>query len=171
MSHERSVYGRTAAVAERLLRQVPCFVVFALMVTIAVTMFAQAMDRYLIGSGFSAYDQLAKIAMIWLAFLGLPLVLMHRENIAADLIADMLGDGPRKLRNLIFDIVMAALAAIILWHGRPVMRVGAFQDIIGTPFTYWSVYLGLNIGMALTVVVLVARIVATVLPPAKGAET
>jgi len=170
MGTGRSVYGRVAAVAERLLRQVLCFVVFGLMVIIAVAMFAQAVDRYIIGSGFSAYDQLAKIAMIWLAFLGLPLVLMHRENIAADLLSDLLGEGPRKIRNLIFDIMMATLAAIVLWHGRPVMRVGAFQDIIGTPFTYWSVYLGLNIGMALSVVVLVARIVSVFLPPVRSTQ-
>nr|WP_309501597.1 TRAP transporter small permease subunit [uncultured Roseovarius sp.] len=171
MSVGRSVYDRTAVVAERLLRQVLCFVVFVLMVIIAVTMFAQAMDRYIIGSGFSAYDQLAKIAMIWLAFLGLPLVLMHRENIAADLLSDFLGEGARKFRNLLFDIMMAMLATVVLWHGQPVMRVGAFQDIIGTPFTYWSVYCGLNIGMALTVVVLVARIVSVFLPPVRSTRT
>lgn len=152
-----------ASLCWRLLRQALGAVVFFLMVSIAVMMFAQAVDRYLIGSGFSAYDQLAKIAMIWLAFLGLPLVLMHRENIAADLIAAWMGKRLKALRTLIFDATMAGLAAMILWYGRPVMRVGAFQEIIGTPFTYWSVYLGLNIGMLLTVIVLIARILSALL--------
>jgi len=144
--------------AERLLRQALGFAVFLLMVAMTVLMFCQSVDRYLIGSGFSAYDQLAKIGMVWLSFIGLPLVLLHRENISADLIRNVLSPRILSLRDLTFDIMIGIMAVMILWYGLPVMRIGAFQDIIGTPFTYWSIYLALNVSMALTALIAFARI-------------
>ena len=131
--------GEVVRTAVHLLRRVLGFAVSCLMMAMTVPMFCQFLDRYLIGAGFSAYDQLAKIGMVWLAFIGLPLVLLHHENISADLIRNVLRPRILDLRDLAFDIVIGGMAVLILWCGVPVMRIGAFQDIIGTPFTYWSI--------------------------------
>ncbi|WP_420726119.1 TRAP transporter small permease [Hwanghaeella sp. LZ110] len=160
--------GRMIRSVAMLFKDVLGLAVFLLTVIILVAMFLQALDRYLIGSGFSAYDQLAKIAMVWLAFLGFPLALLHRQTVAADLVQGILHPYVVRIRGLVFDALIAVLAASLVWFGAPVMRVGAFQEIIGTPFTYWSIYLGLNIGMGLVVLILVCRITRSLIDAWRG---
>ncbi|MBP0439980.1 TRAP transporter small permease [Tianweitania sediminis] len=146
--------------ATNVLRTVLTVSISLLLAFILLLMFAQAADRYLVGSGFSAYEQYSKIALVWLVFLGFPVAILHYESITADLIAHYLSERMLGVRDLIFNFVMAAMAGLLLFYGLPVMRVGSFMEILGTPFTYWSIYLSFNLGMALIILILVARSLA-----------
>lgn len=144
--------------------------VVILMLVTLTAMFAQAVDRYFIHSTIFAYDQIAKISMIWLCFLGLPVVFLKRVNISADLIVELL---PKKLviiRTILFDFIIMFLAIVLVWFGLPVMEVGAFLDIVGVPLTYWSVYLSFNIGMALLVIIKLTQIILTFLDLNSGRQ-
>lgn len=160
------VAGEPAAVrviraAAYVLRIVLTVTISLLLAFILLLMFAQAVDRYLVASGFSAYEQYSKMALVWLVFLGFPLALLHYESITADLIAHYLSERMLWIRNLIFDLAMAAMAGLLLLYGLPVMRVGSFMEILGTPFTYWSIYLSFNLGMVLVILILVTRSLST----------
>jgi len=138
-------------------------VVVALMALMLVLNVAQAVDRYLLASGFFGYDQYAKLSMVALTFLCLPLVLRQRRLIAVDFLDSRLTGRLGTVRSVVFDLILIVLLAIVFHHGLRVMEVGAYQVIVGTPLTYWTVYLLFNIGMAVCLLFLVVRVAATLL--------
>ena len=137
-------------------------VVILMLITLSA-MFMQVIDRYLIHSTIIAYDQIAKVSMIWLCSLGLPVVFIRNMNVTADLIEDLLPAKILHFRSIFFDLIITGMATTLLVFGLPVMEVGGFQDIIGVPLTYWSIYLAVNISMALLAIICSTRIITTLL--------
>jgi len=127
--------------------------------TLAVVLvfcFAQVLDRYLLKTQFDAWDQIARIGMLWCAFLGAAMALRERRNVVIDLIDSHLPERVRRMRNRLFDAMV--LAATLFYKGLDVVEVGHFQDIVGTPFTYAVSYAALTAGMAFFTLFLALRL-------------
>ncbi|MDF3942337.1 TRAP transporter small permease [Achromobacter denitrificans] len=129
--------------------------------TLAVVLvfcFAQVLDRYLLKTQFDAWDQLARIGMLWCAFLGAAMALRERRNVVIDLIDSHLSERARRVRDRLFDALLLALAATLFYKGLDVVEVGHFQDIVGTPFTYAVSYAALTAGMVFFMLFLALRL-------------
>ncbi|SSW65094.1 TRAP transporter small permease [Achromobacter agilis] len=129
--------------------------------TLAVVLvfcFAQVLDRYVLKSQFDAWDQIARIGMLWCAFLGAAMALRERRNVVIDIIDSHLSERARRVRDRLFDATLLALAATLFYKGLDVVEVGHFQDIVGTPFTYAVSYAALTAGMALFMLFLALRL-------------
>jgi TRAP-type C4-dicarboxylate transport system permease small subunit len=120
--------------------------------------FAQVLDRYLLKTQFDAWDQLARIAMVWTAFLGAAMALRERRNIVIELIDAHLSPRLLKLRDRVFDILLLVLAVTLFIKSIPVVEVGMFQNIMGTPFTQAVSYAALTVSMALFILFLLLRV-------------
>lgn len=120
--------------------------------------FAQVLDRYLLKSQFDAWDQIARIGMLWCAFLGAAMALRERRNVVIDLIDSHLSPRLRRARDRLFDAVLLVLAATLFYKGLDVVEVGHFQDIVGTPFTYAVSYAALTAGMVFFMLFLALRL-------------
>ena len=121
--------------------------------------FCQVLDRYALKSQFDAWDQIARIGMLWSAFLGAALALRERRNVVIDLIDSRLPKLVRQIRNKLFDVILLALSIILLVKGLDVVEVGKFQDIVGTPFTYAVSYTALTASMVLFIFFLILRLI------------
>ena len=129
------------------------------------------LDRHLFKSSFDAYDQIARLSLVWMTFLGFALALRERHTIRVEILDGLLGPRGRLVRETAFDAGVLALSVLLLVKGWAVAEVGAFQDIIGTPFTYaWS-YAAVPVAAGLLILFLALRIVGRLLghepdPPA-----
>ncbi|MGE8687623.1 MAG: TRAP transporter small permease [Achromobacter sp.] len=125
---------------------------------VLVFCFAQVLDRYVLKTQFDAWDQIARIGMLWCAFLGAAMALRERRNVVIDIIDGHLSERARRVRDRLFDAMLLALAATLFYKGLDVVEVGHFQDIVGTPFTYAVSYAALTAGMAFFMLFLALRL-------------
>lgn len=157
-TQDRPVLGRASLPVRLLARGSRACVVLALVIVFLFTV-GQVADRYIFGTSFSAYDQLSRVGLVWMTFVGFALGVWERVNIRVELLEHFL---PRRVLDAIsflLGLTMAAVAILVLVEGWRLLDVGAYQGIMGTPFTYVIVYAGLLVGMALLVVFLVARLI------------
>jgi TRAP-type C4-dicarboxylate transport system permease small subunit len=126
--------------------------------TILVFTFGQVLDRYIFKTTFDAYDQLARLGLVWMTFVGFAVAFRERRTIRVELFDTVLGPAAQKWRETAFDLVILALVALVHIKGWRVVEVGGYQAIIGTPFTYaWS-YAAIVAATALLAFFLVVRI-------------
>lgn len=144
--------------ADRWLCWVGRLAVALTLAMVLVFCFAQVLDRYLLKTQFDAWDQVARIGMLWCAFVGAAMALRERRNVVIDLIDRHLSDRVRRARDRLFDALLLALAATLFYKGLDVVAVGNFQDIVGTPFTYAVSYASLTVGMVFFMLFLLLRL-------------
>jgi len=133
-------------------------VVLALAAVLILTVL-QVLDRHVFKSGGLVFDQYARVGLVWLTFLGIAIGFRDRANIRIDLLDHFLPakflDGLR----LALDLVVLAVALVLLWAGWPLLEIGAFQVLMDTPLTYEVMYGALLVGLALLCLFLVLRLV------------
>jgi TRAP-type C4-dicarboxylate transport system permease small subunit len=146
---------RAVALLARLVRWTVAFMAAVILLTTA----AAVVDRHVFGTTFDAYDQYARLGLVWMTFLGFALALRERHTIRVEILDGLLGPRARFWRETIFDGAVLALAVLLVVKGWAVAEVGTFQDIIGTPFTYaWS-YTAIPAAACLICLFLTLRIV------------
>lgn len=136
-------------------------VAVALMAMLVFTL-GQILDRYVLKGSFNAYDQIARIALIWMTFVGAAMGLRERANIVVDLIDGYLPQAVARVKAIVLDAACLALLVLLYGYADRLLEVGVYQGVLGTPFTYWEVYLALSVGTVLFIVFLAARIIAGV---------
>jgi TRAP-type C4-dicarboxylate transport system permease small subunit len=104
---------------------------------IAVVLFClgQAIDRYSFKSRFDAYDQLARVGLVWLVFAGMAWGYAARQNLRIDLFARHLPSGVVRWRERLFETLVLLTSVLLHWKAWAVIEVSGFQPIMGTPFT------------------------------------
>ena len=140
----------------------------SVVLTLAVVLifcFCQVLDRYVLKTQFDAWDQIARIGMLWATFLGAAMALRERRNVVIDIIDSHLSERVRKVRDKLFDALLLVLAVTLFIKGLDVVAVGQFQDIVGTPFTYAVSYASLTTGMVFFILFLALRLIVPQAPP------
>jgi TRAP-type C4-dicarboxylate transport system permease small subunit len=120
----------------------------------------QIADRYVLKGTFNAYDQIGRIALIWMTFLGAALAFRKRLNIAVDLINIYLPAKVVAVKAVALDALSLVLMLFMFGYSIRLLEVGAFQGVLGTPLTYREVYVSLVIGTTLFILFLGVRILA-----------
>lgn len=132
---------------------------------VLISCFFQVLDRYALKTQFDAWDQIARIGMLWSAFVGAAMALRERRNVVIDIIDRHLSERARKVRDKLFDALLLVLAITLFVKGLDVVAVGQFQDIVGTPFTYAVSYASLTTGMVFFILFLALRLIIPLAPP------
>src|SRR5262245_65315352 len=89
------------------------WVVVALMVSLVVIVALQFIDRHFIDTGIPAPDQYARVALVWLTFIGFAIAVRAAVNIRVDLIDTRLPLKVRSGLELGFDGLMVVLIAVM----------------------------------------------------------
>jgi TRAP-type C4-dicarboxylate transport system permease small subunit len=82
-----------------------------------------------------APDAYARIAVVWLTFIGYALAAHAGEAIRVDLFDHWLSSRARRILAAIFDAVMLATLVLLISTGWLLVELGADQAIPGTDFT------------------------------------
>lgn len=102
-------------------------VTVAMMAVIAVVVAVSVFWRYVLNDALSWSEEIAKYAMIWLAFAGSPLALPVGGHVGVDVLPGLL---PRAARHLLLAIVMAftvGLMGLFVWYGSRFAWNGSSQ--------------------------------------------
>jgi TRAP-type C4-dicarboxylate transport system permease small subunit len=95
-----------------------CQAVTAIALVIAlISMAAQIISRYVIGSSLVWSEELARYALIWSAMVGSAVAYREGNHIGITLLVDLC---PEVIRKLVFRLVHAMVllfAGIVAWHG------------------------------------------------------
>jgi TRAP-type C4-dicarboxylate transport system permease small subunit len=132
-------------------------VVVALAAILILTVL-QVMDRHFFHYGDFAFDQYSRVALVWLAFLGIAMGFRERVNIRIDLLDHFLPNRAAKWLRTVLDVVVLAVAASLIWVGWQLLEVGAFQVVMDTPLTYQVMYAALLAGLILLCFFLLLRL-------------
>src|SRR5690242_10873796 len=92
--------------ALRLIDRLVEWVVIALMITLVVIVALQFVDRHFIDTGIAAPDQYARVALVWLTFIGFAIAVRAAVNIRVDLIDARLPSKVRAALEIGFDALM-----------------------------------------------------------------
>ena len=121
--------------------------------------FVQVLARYLMQNPFTATDQLARIVLVWLTFMGAAVAILENKNVRIDTLERLLPKGVRHFLSVGFDIVLVGLLAVLTVKGYEVYQVGAFQTIVGTPFSYQAIFSALVAGVFLMGLFILIRLI------------
>ncbi len=111
------------------------WVIVALMVSLVAIVALQFVDRHFIDTGVAAPDQYARIALIWLTFIGFAVALRAAVNIRVDLIDAHLPQKVRHFLEMAFDALLIVLLIVMIPGSWRLIVIGKDQDLLGTVFT------------------------------------
>jgi len=121
---------------------------------------SQVFDRYLFKSQFNAHDQLARIALVALAFVGIAIGIRDRVNVRIEVLAHLASTRINRGVQAVLTLITGVLALVLFVNAIRLLDIGASQPILGTVFTYRVMYVSLLLGMALLVTFLLWRAVS-----------
>src|SRR3546814_13311789 len=99
--------------------------------------------------------------MVWATFVGAAMALRERRNLVIELIDSKLPATARKIRDVLFNLILLVLTLTLLIKSLRVVEVGMWQNIVGTPFTYAVSYAALTVSLGLLALFLVLRLDGT----------
>lgn len=128
------------------LRWVMRWYLILLMLALVILTFVQVVARYVMDSPFTSTDQLVRIVLVWLTFMGTVVAIDQNKTIRIDTIEKLF---PRKIRyalSVLFDITLIIIFIALTIKGYNVFVVGKYQVILGTPFSYQAMYAAAMVG-------------------------
>lgn len=94
----------------------------ALLAVMVALVFANAAGRYLLGIGVASSEEIARLAFVWMIFLGAVLAVRERTHVGVDMLVQRL---PRPLRKLCL-LICNLLILYALW----LFAEGSWQQVI-----------------------------------------
>jgi TRAP-type C4-dicarboxylate transport system permease small subunit len=132
--------------------------IIALMALTMLVTFLQVVARYVAQSALTSPDQVARILVVWLTFIGAAAAFRQGKNIRIDTLERLLPEKLRAGLEVIFDLALAGLLLILIVTGYQVTIVAASQEVLGTPFHYGYVCAALVAGSVLMFLAVLARL-------------
>ena len=93
------------------------FAIVALAVAMMTVAFVQVVLRYGFNSGFFGSEELARYLFTWFIFFSAALGLERGVHFAVDVIVDLLPDWMRRLFRVVTQIIIIAIAALLMIKG------------------------------------------------------
>ncbi len=122
---------------------------FSVMVTAAI---AQVISRYVFAHPLGWTEEVARLMLVWWAFVGAGLLAFDRKLLAID--AVLLPLGARQAHGLLAlgQGLCAVTAGYLAWLGFRLVRLAGTQSISGLDIPYYWLYLSLPAGLLLATV-------------------
>lgn len=117
----------------------------ALLLTLGLVI-TQVVSRYVFHSPFTWTEEVARFALVWLAFLGAGFVMSRRTHIVVDLLVEKLGLIGKRIVNIFAISVVLISSVLMTWAGTDLaIRTAALKSpaaAIPMPFLYSAVAVG-----------------------------
>lgn len=119
----------------------------------AVLVIAQVTLRYVFSAPSAITEELARLSLIWLTFIGAAVVTRRGEMLRVTYFADRLPDGARRIVAVIADLVGAAVMAFVLAIGLDVVPVAHGMTYAGLGWPRSLAFVAAPVGFALTLAI------------------
>ncbi len=111
------------------------WVVVVLMISLVAIVALQFVDRHFIDTGIAAPDQYARVALVWLTFIGFAVAVRAAVNIRVDLIDAHLPAKVRFVLEMAFDALLVVLLVVLVPGSWRLIVIGKDQELLGTVFS------------------------------------
>jgi TRAP-type C4-dicarboxylate transport system permease small subunit len=142
----------------KFVERIVSWVLAAMVVVIFLMIASLLVDRYIVRVPIMAPDEISKIAIVWMTFLGFGLALNDRTNIRVDLVDQMLAPKYLNWLEIAFDGAILVMTTVIVSKCWILVEIGKGQAILGTPFNAALTNLSLLVGGALMLLFTFARL-------------
>lgn len=145
----------------RILDRVTQVVLTACMAIITLIVFGQIVLRYAVSDVPPWTEEVARYIFAWIIFLGTPVAYRHRAHIVIDILVRQLSGAPRRRLDILVLVGIAIFLAAILAGGmQNVWQAwGDHSPVLQLSMSF--LYLPLPVGVALTLVYVLADLQAT----------
>lgn len=126
------------------------YLVIGLVAAIAAIVCAGVFWRYVLGDALSWYEEVSKFLMVWMTFLGAPLVFRHGGHVAVEILPNLLPERPRAGLHVLVHLIVMSLCAV-LTHQSWLLALNARMQValtVGDLSLFW-IYLAIPVGCAL----------------------
>lgn len=124
-------------------------ILFAVLVVVGSL---QVFNRFAFNISLSWSEELQKYLHIWLIYFTIPIVYNRGAHIGVDILIQSLPDKPKRVLQILVDLLWLALAVAIVHYTLIVMNVAKFQVSPGIDVSMDKVYFGMVIGGAYLVI-------------------
>ena len=137
---DRGVFGRLVE-----------WLCLVLMVILAVDLMLGVVSRYVFAMTFTWYDEVARVAFVWLVFLGAAVGIKRGAHFGLHIVVDRLPPRGRRIAELVTPVVIIAFALVLIVQGLAFVELGWFQmtPVMGLPKAW--VYAAMPVGGALMI--------------------
>ncbi|MBP6853115.1 MAG: TRAP transporter small permease [Rhodoferax sp.] len=130
----------------------------ALVAAMAVVVNLQIVARYVFDKPFIWPEEVARLILVWMAFVGAAALIRRGGDIAVDTFIDMLAPARRRAMLLLRDLLMVAVYTLVAWQGWRLAGNVAGMPLVATEWPTallaWPVVVG---GVLVVLHVLVRR--------------
>lgn len=135
------------------------WVVVVLMVSLVAIVALQFVDRHFIDTGIAAPDQYARVALVWLTFIGFAVAVRAAVNIRVDLIDAHLPAKVRFVFEMAFDALLVVLLVVLVPGSWRLIVIGKDQELLGTVFSAAVPAAGVLISFVLMLLFVATRLI------------
>jgi len=134
-------------------------VVAGLMATMCITVFLGVVFRYVLGDPLTWAEEVGRLSLVWVTFLGAYLAYRRNVHISIDLIRTRTSRGTQRIIHLVSMILIGLFMAMLLVQGGNYSRavLGSATPLLGIPLGV--VYAALPVCAALLLVTILLDLV------------
>jgi TRAP-type C4-dicarboxylate transport system permease small subunit len=131
-----------------------------LMSALVVLTFVQVVARYVMESPFTSTPQYARLALVWLTFMGAAVAVRRNGLVRIEVLVELMTPTARRLLETVFDLLVIALLVVIAVKGWVAVQVTGSQVVAGTPLSYAFYTASIFVGAIIMIFYLAVRILA-----------
>lgn len=138
-----------------------------------IVILAQVIFRYFLANPLPWSEELAKICMNWITFLGACVACKANSLSRVDIVTHNLSPKVQKILLIVTDIIMLVLTVLLFIYGLQLIMTPSAQNGVSTALhiPFWLIYLCLPLGFALLIFQLLCRLIITIFDnTGKGGE-
>jgi TRAP-type C4-dicarboxylate transport system permease small subunit len=113
---------------------------------LALVVNLQIFARYIFHAPFIWPEEIARLLLVWMTFIGSAAVARRAGDLAVDTFVEMMPRIPRRIFLVIRDVVMVVLFAFVAWQGLALARTVAGMPLaatgLSTELLAWPVLIG-----------------------------
>ena len=94
---------------------------FLMMAMTALTLL-QVVSRYALDAAFPWTEELTRIVLIYLTFIGSIVAFQRREHLKIEIIVHALPQGARRWLQVIVDLASMLVLGVVVWQGAPLLH-------------------------------------------------
>ena len=127
-------------------------VCIVLMAVLVADVFLGVWSRYVMHATFQWYDEVARLAFVWMIFLGAAVAVRRGAHFRLHLLIDRFGTTTRRRVDLVVTLVVIAFAAVLLAGGIAIAPLARRQVTDALEISMLWFYGALPVGGALMII-------------------
>ena len=124
---------------KKLLGRIVEDVCFVLVIALAVVVFIQVFNRFILKAPMAWSEELAMLLFQWVVFLGAAVGVKRMSHFGIDLLVEKLSDKTRRRIEVIIPLSIGAIALTLITEGIQLLKLTQYQGYTTMPFSHaWA---------------------------------